>query len=599
MSLQKVYDTHKKYSMELYNWLLSNMSRFPGDSQQLADAIKQYADCFGDFEQVSNDKDFSARFKAAHTALQTSMAQYAKTLDPKSKVSKSILKNFTKISADIKKAEHLSDQIKLGRVGELFKTIMDDTRDASPSYNAVRNSLLEFCALDQDKTAEDEYRRKLSKAIDCAGAYLRDHRKSPHSKKGIERVASIKELHTLLTNRQTEIEAARNSVNDKNIADQQQVVGSIIDSKGIHASEIDEEVLKLARLQANISPSKMIAKQNDFVPKPSNEMLSSGKKKHQAFSVLYATAGTVLGGATYILGAPFHANFKKPVIQPLSKNHIPGYSKDTFFKDINPDEEPDGQDLITDVRRIPLVYETMIPEDPNQGPTISLNICQDVEGETRSVVYGKDANGEKGAQMGHGFVSLCYSKKDPLSGQLRRYKTTFGFYPKGGFVGPNHQAAMLMEGRHIPGQIVNDDGHAFSISETHPITNKQFNKIILAAQNYADEGYNYVARNCSTFVHDMAELAGVDVSKTFHQADLTSNFMGAPLTFFGTFGGKIMHKFSDNDYKNKAGKNDLDYSRFGHKMVTDNEMKLLEKDQFNMRLIGYSPSHVASSMRTM
>lgn len=55
----------------------------------------------------------------------------------------------------------------------------------------------------------------------------------------------------------------------------------------------------------------------------------------------------------------------------------------------------------------------------------------------------------------------------------------------------------------VPGQMRDDTDHPYDISRRYPATVQQVNAILKSSETYADEGYGYYDRNCTTFVKEM------------------------------------------------------------------------------------------------
>ena len=462
------------------------------------------------------------------------------------------------------------------------------TDDASESYRALERTMGRLADEDPEAENKTDYLRRLREAEKVSRAYLDSHRKKPWSDIGKERVALAKELH----------DYAQNAIN---VIEKEQIERSAPAAAALeqqpYSPENNTRIMRLQRVigTTHINPPKPVM----------HEGISNFKKSgagHVLYGAVHWLVNNTVGRLWELATLPWsHYNTKK-VTSTLNTNLIPGENGQEFEK-IEPDALPDDQPMITDLRRVPLVWEQPIPDDPNQPPTVTLEVEQAREGEAigSAAVDGKKFSGE----MGHAFIRLNYTKKDPITGQPQRFRTSFGFYPKGGFVGPAASIAMYTENLMIPGQLKEDNGHAATVGKTFELTNKQFNKIVLAAQAYEKDGYNYFNRNCTTFVRDVAKEAGLDVDGLFKQVDLTSDTVGVGLGALGSevvgLAAPIGH-FARRDIVSKAGKDDYSYQRFGQKMLNVEDVERFEKVShhltgFYSRAKGYAPGHAGESIR--
>ena len=107
--------------------------------------------------------------------------------------------------------------------------------------------------------------------------------------------------------------------------------------------------------------------------------------------------------------------------------------------------------------------------------------------------------------MGHTMIGIEYSRFSQISKRYERYKLQYGFYPVslGTF---SDKMAKGVNDIIVPGKMMDDAGHTYTVSRRYPATAKQVNAILQASETYADGGYGCYARNCTTFVKDMAEM---------------------------------------------------------------------------------------------
>lgn len=274
---------------------------------------------------------------------------------------------------------------------------------------------------------------------------------------------------------------------------------------------------------------------------------------------------------------------------------IPGSIEREQFPEYQINEADPNQKIENDSRRIPLVWEQKIPENPDQPPQISLMIDQPKEG---------SANSMNGSEMGHAMVGLFYSRLNRYSGKMERYRLKYGFYPKGGFVNGTATYTMLMSGMLVPGQLIDDRDHPYSVARTFEITNEKVNQVLRMSENYAQGGYGYFKRNCTTFARDSAEEAKVNAGTIFEETDvnvstnpgltalLTGGLLGAGLANSGMNEGMLNHIY------NKSKVKDLSYAGFGQMMATTDDIERASKSRsLNERMRGLAPGIAGENIR--
>lgn len=216
-------------------------------------------------------------------------------------------------------------------------------------------------------------------------------------------------------------------------------------------------------------------------------------------------------------------------------NMIPGWDGKTF------DTEASGKEILADFRRVPTIWSYLTADKAadDEGkkprdPVITVYADQPKDGSSEAMV---------GGSIGHTMLGIEYSRFSKISNRYERYGLKYGFYPAGGrFTLP---LTLTLQNRNavIPGQLMNDREHRFSISRRYPAKPKQVNDIIKASETYADKGYGYYDRNCTTFVKEMV----VDVA---HLATGGEIFKNSGISFthrenFGLFLGNMTGSVSE------------------------------------------------------
>ena len=173
---------------------------------------------------------------------------------------------------------------------------------------------------------------------------------------------------------------------------------------------------------------------------------------------------------------------------------IPGWDGKTF------DTEASGEEILADFRRIPTIWSYLTADKATddegkkpRDPVITVYADQPNE-RSSEALGGKE-------EMGHTMIGIEYSRFSKISNRYERYGLKYGFYPAGG-TSTSFPVMLTMQNRNavVPGQLMNDRMHKFSISRRYPAKPQQVNDIIKASETYADKGYGYYDRNCTTFV---------------------------------------------------------------------------------------------------
>ena len=236
------------------------------------------------------------------------------------------------------------------------------------------------------------------------------------------------------------------------------------------------------------------------------------------------------------------------------------------------------KDVIADFRRVPTVWsqltaakaaDTVQSEDGEEekplDPTVSIMIEQPKSGSAQAM---------NSREMGHAFLGIEYSRRSAVSNRYERYKLEYGFYPAGGFSNVSSSMMLMLHNAIVPGQLADDSGHKYDVSRTYPAKPEQVSAILNASEKYAEGGYGFYDRNCTTFVKQMvvdtAHLAtGGDI---FQQSEVEYSH----LANFGLFGASAFDSNSKAGEKNTlmdlAEKDDQTYQNYGNKRVTMKDM---------------------------
>ncbi len=236
------------------------------------------------------------------------------------------------------------------------------------------------------------------------------------------------------------------------------------------------------------------------------------------------------------------------------------------------------KEVIADFRRVPTVWsqltaakaaDTVQSEDGEEekplDPTVSIMIEQPKSGSAQAM---------NGREMGHAFLGIEFSRKSAVSNRYERYKLEYGFYPAGSFSNASSSMMMMLHNATVPGQLADDSGHNYNVSRTYPAKPEQVSAILNASEKYAEGGYGFYDRNCTTFVKQMvvdtAHLAtGGDI---FKQSEVEYSH----LANFGMFGASAFDSNEKAGAKNTlmdlAEKDDQTYQNYGNKRVTMKDM---------------------------
>jgi hypothetical protein len=270
---------------------------------------------------------------------------------------------------------------------------------------------------------------------------------------------------------------------------------------------------------------------------------------------------------------------------------VPGREGETFREEIiRKDANGEDIDIYSDTRRGPLVWEKLTAGDPEDPPEVIIMMKQSKRGSSVSL---------SGPDMGHAMIALSYSRYNKATKRKERYQLKMGFNPGGGLVRDTTFA--MVTGALIGGQLSEeDDTAAYDVSRRYQVKPGDINKILREAEKYADKGYGYYKRNCTTFVVDMAKTINLPIADEFKEEEMV--FKGRNRfeveSVRGTAGSGVMY-MGANAISSRMNKMDLSYQNFGQKMYTKEDLDRFYKTSGTAELLpkGYSPGAAGEVLR--
>ncbi len=307
-----------------------------------------------------------------------------------------------------------------------------------------------------------------------------------------------------------------------------------------------------------------------------------------------STLGVLAAAAGYVISAPYHFATEKKRRKDAQKTTdytlIPG-TKDEHFEEeiIKKNEKGEDESVYSDVRRGPLVWEKLTAGDPEEPPEVVIMMEQ--------ATRGKDAAAE-GGNMGHAMVGLVYSRYNKRTRKKERYQIRMGFYPAANMTKGAGTLSMV-GGAIVGGQLRDDYQHKYDIAKRYQVTNTEINRILRKAETYADGGYGYYKRNCTTFVMDMAKEANLPIAKEAHEEEMMLNGRDEILAEAGSSIAMSAYYGTANEIGDNLTKTDKSYLRFGQKLSTTEDLDRYYKTAINSDAIrrGYAPGTVGEVMR--
>ncbi len=331
-----------------------------------------------------------------------------------------------------------------------------------------------------------------------------------------------------------------------------------------------------------------------------------GTIKHGLFTGLAALSAATVGGFFWLVSYPFTRTdkYKQRLHGKDEVNDtdiIPGTKNKEKFYTPDVDGGRDDQDVLDDNRRIPLVFEREIFEDVNAAPTVTFNFQQGREGDTSSFTSALPSAFRNGLKVGHASITMKYTRKDPLTGQPKRYQTSFGFAAN---VPPSvaNGIAQQVTDTYVPGVMTDDFNNPMTIGKEYTINNKTINKLILKAQSFEKGGYQVIKRNCAAFAAEMAETAGIpeeERNKIFQKTDFKIDpgivaGVGGVAAFIAA---PALVRIGKAQAMSLAGQVNPSWGRFGQSWLPMEDANRIENTEFNTRLYGYAPSQGGEALR--
>ncbi len=263
-----------------------------------------------------------------------------------------------------------------------------------------------------------------------------------------------------------------------------------------------------------------------------------------------------------------NADVRTKIQDKRDHSAIPGWEGAKFDPNAN-----SGEDILADFRRVPTVWSKLTADKASEGedenekplpPTITIYVDQPKDNSSQSMAF---------TEMGHTMIGIEYSRFSQISKRYERYKLQYGFYPVslGTF---SDKMAKGVNDIIVPGKMMDDAGHTYTVSRRYPATAKQVNAILQASETYADGGYGCYARNCTTFVKDMAEIAHLPVSDKLFEKDEVgfSDIANAGRVAAGIPGDNNLASVEEKlvDFSQKE---DESYANFGNKRITEQDFQ--------------------------
>ncbi|MBO6215069.1 MAG: hypothetical protein J6N76_05990, partial [Lachnospiraceae bacterium] len=279
----------------------------------------------------------------------------------------------------------------------------------------------------------------------------------------------------------------------------------------------------------------------------------------------------------------------KQAQEKRTHNAVPGREGE-FFEDEEVAKNEKGEDLevYSDVRRGPLVWEKLSAGDPEDPPEVIIMTRQAERGSSAAI---------GGGGYEHACLGLSYSRYNKLTNRKERYQLTMGFFPGGGIRTKTGLAGV--GGAVIAGRLADESGFKYDVARRYQVKPGDINKILRAAETYADKGYQCYKRNCTTFVVDMAKTIKLPVAEDLKEEELKLDGTQEALaeTAFSSY--KAGYYMGADAISSRMNKMDLSYQNFGQKMFTKEELKRYYDTAGSTGVIkkGYSPGAVGETLR--
>lgn len=477
----------------------------------------------------------------------------------------------------------------------------EKAKSSSPFYGIARQVSL-LMKMDHSDPTSLNYEKRIRACLISAQSYLQTHKLVPYSQTGKSRVALARQVAAFMQDRLRNVREERRRLAAGQAGQNgQQPAREMLTAQEAAVLENKEkktaaELSRLSRYQANVGTARIQTQV------PSVHSVAGARKNpvirgllHTAYNHISNQEQGSIGiiGNTIGLGKQIKKNYQKKngtenVPLPYDSEHVPGMRQDKF-------REPKPGEIITDKRRIPLVWEHPIPEDPVPEISLTFEVDQPYEG-------SDIASNWKGNRCGHAFLTLKYTKVNPATGRPMRYKTSFGYYPKQGASTNMMNMAMFTIGSSVIGEIRNDRWHDVSVGATVNITPEQFNDIIRFTGEYERGGYNAFSRNCTDFALEAVHHAGVDIPelKNVKKVDVTNTgFGGVPVFAADAVVGHVLQHELVKEHMQKRGQtpDSSQYTRIGHMQAGKEDVERTSRVKLNSRMMGHVPAETAETIR--
>ena len=267
---------------------------------------------------------------------------------------------------------------------------------------------------------------------------------------------------------------------------------------------------------------------------------------------------------------------------------VPGRKGELFEDEIvKKDENGEDTEVYSDVRRGPLVFEKLSAGDPEDPPEVIVMSNQAKRGDTAAQADGPS----------HAFIGLSYSRYNKMTGRKERYQLRIGFFQGGGLKTETGLAAI--GGAMIAGQIRSDYYNDYDVARRYQVKPGDINKILRAAEKYADKGYGMYKRNCSTFMVEMSKLIDLPIAKDFKETEMKFNGAAGVKAETAIAMSKAGYYMGANAISKRMNKMDLSYQNFGQKLFTKEDLKRYYKTAGTADAIkkGYDPGAVGETIR--
>ena len=273
-------------------------------------------------------------------------------------------------------------------------------------------------------------------------------------------------------------------------------------------------------------------------------------------------------------------------------DHLSSQPEDLQEKPLTPMEEiergDDDQEILDRYDQKPLIWEKQIAENPKQKPYVTVDIAMD---------KGKEEGTNELLSSAHASLALHYTRRNRKNGKTERCRIKMGYYMGAGTGDKALPIAMYGSGSFISGQLLDDSILSTTIGKRYDATNKQINHILEHASHYEEGGFHSMKRNCTTFVAETTQQAGLPTGDMLQKKDLDlgAGWFLVPLIplispVAKALGQKTINKLSNRD--------DMSYFGMGKKMMSKElAQKYSDSNNNLMRFDAFSPSAAAERMR--